>query len=251
MIALNSASRPHGHGWQTAVLVCATVAVCAGVVPAQDYGAVGRRLKSAVQHGEITQQQADTMMVALKNTAATNQDLAKAQAYRPTVKKRLATAVEAGTTSKEHAIRKNEAAKGDTRTAAQDPSHADPDAVRKKQRAQAQAGKITEEQAVVKRSAVKKAASYRPGELAKAQADRAGVKKKPATAVEAGKTTKEDAIRKDEAAKRDMKKMAGRDPSHAGLDAVQKRLKTEVQAGKMTKDEAMARRKAIKGQLRE
>jgi len=161
MIVLNSASRSHGHGWQTAVLACATVAVCTGVVPAQDYGAVGRRLKIAVQHGEITQQQAYTMMAALKNAAATNQDLAKAQAYQPTVKKKLATAVEAS------------------------------------------------------------------------------------------KTTKEDAVRKDEAAKRDMKKMAGQDPSHAGLDAVQKRLKTEVQADKMTKDEAMARRKAIKGQSRE
>ena len=56
--------------WLQASVLLYTMAVLPlGLTSAQDYEAVDRRLDEAVDNGEITQQQADTMMTTLKKVA--------------------------------------------------------------------------------------------------------------------------------------------------------------------------------------
>lgn len=54
---------------QTCVLLCLLALLPFGVVFAQDYEAVGKRLREAVQAGELTPAQARIMMAALKNAS--------------------------------------------------------------------------------------------------------------------------------------------------------------------------------------
>lgn len=54
------------------MLLCAVGLLPLGVASAQDYDAVGKRLRAAVAAGELTQEQAKAMMVALKKRAGGN-----------------------------------------------------------------------------------------------------------------------------------------------------------------------------------
>jgi len=87
MIVSNRANRSKSRILQTFVMVVGLVVLPLGVASAQDYEAVGKRLKDSVRKGEITKKQADAMMGALKKSAKTNHDA---------VNKRLKSAVKAG-----------------------------------------------------------------------------------------------------------------------------------------------------------
>jgi len=94
------------------VLLCALVVLPLGIASAQDYEAVGRRLRAAVAAGELTGEQARTMMEALRKAGAAgeNQGADRAKAYLMKVKKDLAEDVEAGRISREDAAKRYEAA---------------------------------------------------------------------------------------------------------------------------------------------
>jgi len=98
--------------WQQAcVLLCAMVVAPCGMAYAQDYDAVGKRLREAVQAGELTGEQARAMLGALRKTAehegqrnAAVQDERVAK-YRG-IAARIKAAVEAGKMSEEDAEKK-------------------------------------------------------------------------------------------------------------------------------------------------
>jgi len=76
---LSNRMNPFPSRWiHVAVLLCAVVVLPFGVARAQDYYAIGTRLKEAVAKGEITQKQALDMMAALKKSAAGNVEIAEA-----------------------------------------------------------------------------------------------------------------------------------------------------------------------------
>ena len=69
MILSHEPKRSNSRWLRACVLLCAMVVLPLGMASAQDYGAVGKRLKKSVRKGEITQQHADAMMAALKKEA--------------------------------------------------------------------------------------------------------------------------------------------------------------------------------------
>ncbi len=79
MIVSKTPSRVNSRRVQAFVLLFAMVVLPLGIASAQHYGAVSKRLKKAVKKGEITQQHAEAMMLALKKTAAANKHDAKAK----------------------------------------------------------------------------------------------------------------------------------------------------------------------------
>ena len=66
MIVSQKPNRSNSRWSRMCVLVCTVVVLPLGLASAQDYEAVGKRLKESVQKGEITQQQAEAMMATLK-----------------------------------------------------------------------------------------------------------------------------------------------------------------------------------------
>lgn len=172
MMVSEKPNRSHSRWSRMCVLVCAVIVLPLGLVSAQDYEAVGKRLKESVQKGEITQQQAETMMATLKKEA----------------------------------IKKDQAAaKGlKEKTPAKDQNNADLDAARKKLQAKVQTGELTKEQALAQMAALKEAAAKKDQTpkkdlqkkpVAKSQGpiDLDAAWKKLQAKVQAGELTKEQA----------------------------------------------------------
>ena len=112
MIVSETPNRVSSRRLQACVLLCAVVVLPIGVTYAQDYEAVGKRLRAAVEAGELTGGQARAMLGALKKADGDRKDQGsdRAKAYLANVKKELGTAVEAGKISKEDAIKRYEGA---------------------------------------------------------------------------------------------------------------------------------------------
>jgi len=69
MIVSNKSKRSNSRWLQIVVLLCAVVVLPLGIASAADYEAVGKRLRAAVQAGELTADEARIMMGALRRTA--------------------------------------------------------------------------------------------------------------------------------------------------------------------------------------
>ena len=112
MIVSETQNRVHSRRLQACVLLCAMVVLPIGVTYAQDYEAVGKRLRAAVEAGELTGGQARVMLGALKKADGDKKDQGsdRAKAYLANVKKELGAAVEAGEISKEDAIKRYQGA---------------------------------------------------------------------------------------------------------------------------------------------
>jgi len=113
MIVSENPNRTNSRWLQICVvLLCALVVLPLGIASAQDYEAVGRRLRAAVVAGELTGEQARTMLGALRKASAAEKDQGadRARAYLSRAKKELAEAVEAGRISREVAAKRYEAA---------------------------------------------------------------------------------------------------------------------------------------------
>ena len=108
MIVSETPNRVNSRRLQACVLLCAVVVLPFGLAYGQDYEAVGKRLKEAVEAGELTGTQARTMLAALKKTERTEKDQApeRARAHLMKVRKELGIAVEAGKISREDAAKK-------------------------------------------------------------------------------------------------------------------------------------------------
>jgi hypothetical protein len=66
MIVSETPNRSRSRWLEACVLLCAVVLLPLGLAYGQDYDAVAKRLGQGVEAGELTQQQADAMMAALK-----------------------------------------------------------------------------------------------------------------------------------------------------------------------------------------
>ena len=108
MIVSETANRVTSRWLQACVLLCAAVVFPAGMTYAQDYDAVGKRLREAVQAGELTGEQARAMLGALRETAEHERDRSagvddERVAKYHGIAARIKAAVEAGKMSKEDA----------------------------------------------------------------------------------------------------------------------------------------------------
>ncbi len=111
MIVSETPYRVTSRWLQACVLLCAMVVLPFGMAYAQDYDAVGKRLRGAVQAGELTGEQARAMLGALRktaehegqrNVAVQDERVAK---YRD-IEARIRAAVKAGVMSREDAEKK-------------------------------------------------------------------------------------------------------------------------------------------------
>ncbi|OHB62869.1 MAG: hypothetical protein A2Y77_00165 [Planctomycetes bacterium RBG_13_62_9] len=209
MIVSSKSNRSSSRWSRRCVLVCALAVLPLGMVSAQNYEAVGKRLKMSVMNGEITQPQADAMMAALKKEATRPQSPADLTA----VWEKLQAQVRAGEITKDQALEKMTAIKSE---------------------AARQGGR--DKLAAKKDQAPDKVT---PGLMK--------LKQDLGAAVEAGKISKEDAFKKYEAAKRGLQeKEATKSQGPADLNAIREKLTAQVQAGEITKDQAIEKMTAIK-----
>ena len=75
MIVSETASRVASRWLRACILLCAAVVLPVGMTYAQDYDAVGTRLRAAVEAGELTGEQARAMLGALRETAGIGEDV--------------------------------------------------------------------------------------------------------------------------------------------------------------------------------
>jgi beta-lactamase regulating signal transducer with metallopeptidase domain len=221
MIVADKTNRPNPRWLRACVLLGALIVLPFGLASAQDYVAVAQRLKDSVANGEITAQQADTMMAALD----TETSHAKAGAKMAVLKKQAAASksdpkmedtwkklqamVKAGKLTEKQAKAKMAVLK---ERAAAGKSDAKLEATWKELQAMVEAGELTKVQAKAKMDALKKQVA--------AKADLNQAEKKLAAAVKAGKITKEQAAAK------------------VDLEQAKKKLIAAVEAGKITKEQA-------------
>ena len=125
MIVSENPNRSNPRWLRACVLACVMVVLPLGIVSAQDYEAVGRRLDEAVSNGELSLEQAGIMLDTLRK---------------------------AGGDKKQAPKTKNETAK---KLIPKTKSGTDLDGVWKKLQAMVEAGEITQEQAVGMMSAIK------------------------------------------------------------------------------------------------
>ena len=67
-------SRSQSQWLHSCVLICAIALIPLGLVSAQDYKAVEKRLVDAVSHGELSLEQAGIMMNALRNAGVAKKE---------------------------------------------------------------------------------------------------------------------------------------------------------------------------------
>jgi hypothetical protein len=108
MIFSKTPIRMNSHWSRACALLCAIAVLSVGVTHAQDFEAVGKRLRAAVAAGELTAEQAGIMMGALRKSVQAGQhpDMQRVKAHLENVKTELATLIEAGKISKEEAEKK-------------------------------------------------------------------------------------------------------------------------------------------------
>lgn len=271
--------RPTAVWIQVCVLFGALIVLPFGVVRAQDYEAVSQRLGQAVENGELTPEQARTMMTALKKNAARAQrGKAARQVDHDALGKKLKAAVQAGRLTEEDAARKwaaaqkksNTRAGGEKSTSKTTPRKHPEDpgtwiaSVGEDLRAAVEAGKITEKEAWAKWHKVKDQqiaprlkAAVESGKMTEEQAmgiwheiekSEAGAKLK--AAVKAGKMSEADArVKWDEINRTGTKKEPA--PSNqkeleTWIETTGNRIKAAAEAGEITGEEAWAKWFAFK-----
>jgi beta-lactamase regulating signal transducer with metallopeptidase domain/polyhydroxyalkanoate synthesis regulator phasin len=89
------------QGMRMLTIVLAVCIFPVGLVYAQDYGAVQRRLIEAVKAGELSREQVAPMMEAMKNSKSEQSDEATSRERYATGAKRIEAAIESGRISKE------------------------------------------------------------------------------------------------------------------------------------------------------
>ena len=245
---LSSKTNPFTSRWaHAAVLLFAVVVLPFGVARAQDYYAIGSRLKDAVSKGEITQKQALAMMTALKKSAAG--EVKGANVDREALAQRLKAAVVAGEMTEEAAWAKWEEITGEERNIG-----SWLESIGKRLRRAVEAGEITEEEAWAKWEHVKKhdvtpklEAALEKGTISQDEFDRIWYEIKKSetgerlkSAVERGDMTAEEARAKwHELYGEDEKKAEG---GAARIEewffGLGEQLKAAVDAGEMSEEDA-------------
>jgi len=262
MIVSNATNRSLSRPLQACVLLAALFVLPLGVARAQDYEAVGKRLREAVQAGELTPAQARIMLQALRKASAGEGE--KKADRLEAIERKLRDAVAAGKLTKEQAkakwaaIEKKIAAK---KAAGAKKRGGEPGAIRERLRAlkerlgaAVEAGELTEDEAKAKfaeamERAKGAAAAKKPdGDRGALRMRLAALKERLGAAVKAGKMTEAEAKAKfDEAVKRvraaaaDKKPAGDRGALRMRLAALKERLGAAVKAGEMTEEQAKAK----------
>jgi len=250
---LSSKTNPFASRWiYAAVLLCAVVVLPFGVARAQDYHAIGSRLREAVAKGEITQEQAKAMMVALKTSAAEDAEVESTDVDREALARRLKAAVAAGEMTEKAAWAKWEELTGEEQDIG-----SWLESIGKRLRAAVKGGEITEEEAWAKWDHIKKhevvpklEAAVKGGKISEEEFDEIwyGIKKSETgarlrSAVDKGEMTAAEARAK-------WNELYGEDEKEAGGEAAEiekwffglgERLKAAVDAGEMSEEDAWAK----------
>ncbi len=217
--------------WLTTGLLLATFCLLPlGVAYGQDYDAVQRRLGKAVGEGEITLQQANAMMAALKKSAAATpakKNISKTDLQR--LADEIDAAVQAGKISKLQAQEKLQGLK--KLAAVQNVKAVEPESefeqTVRKIKAAVKANKITEEEARVKYEAL----------LKKQAAENEAAVKKLKKIREDEAAAKKQAIQKEQA---ELK------VSLENLEKRAKRIKAAVESGDISKEDAREKLEALR-----
>ena len=237
--------------WALTGSCVALILCCAGIqtVFAQDYDAVGKRLREAVSAGELTGEQARIMLGALRKASQSNQGRQGQRVNKEQAVKRI----QAGTITREQAVERMVAYK---KRVGQGKASADADeelnAVRRRMSVAIKAGQITREQAIERMAAYKK----RVGQ-GKASADTEeklddAIAKRLKAAVKAGKISEEDARAR---LNRTRKMLDTREPRTREGDPkaiyanAKKEIKAAIKAGKITEAQGRERLAGLKRHL--
>jgi len=265
MIVSENPTRSNSRWLQAGVLLCALVVLPLGIASAQDYEAVGKRLRAAVAAGELTGEQARAMLGALRKASAPGkvQGSDRAKAYLMKVKKELGEAVEAGRISREDAAKRYEAAEkgirermaaGDRRRGARRITVEEYKRAEAKMRKMIDEGKAKPEDVERRLIAMRKMITEpdERGERRISREDYARAEAELKKAVAAGRISEEDARARLGAMRRMMAEPGG--DRRAEYEGFERRIKAAVRAGKMTREEAgekldgYRRRMAMAGQ---
>ena len=259
MIVSASVPRSNSRWLQMCVLLCAVVVLPLGIASAQDYEAVGRRLRAAVAAGELTGEQARAMLEALRETGAKKDKGAdRVKAYLGKAKKDLDAAVEAGKISREDAAKKYEAAakgvrermaagrrqRGDERRPITREDYARAEAQLKKAVGE---GKISAEDARARLQGMRKMMAGQSERAGKIDLD--AIKGRIEKAVASGRMTREAADKMMEGYKKRMAKAKRGGDEDQGYRAAVSRIRAAVAEGKMTREEAGAKIKGYRERI--
>ncbi len=256
MIVSETLNRVNSRWLQASVLLSAMVVLPIGVAYAQDYEAVGKRLRAAVEAKELTGEQARAMLATLRKADGDKKNQApdRAREYLMKVRKELGAAIEAGKISEEDAKKRYQGAekaikarmaagrgeRGAKRITREDFSRAGIE-IRK---AVAE-GKISEEGGRAKMAAMRKMIGEQR-EGATRKIDWEGIKKRIEGAVNSGDMTREEADAKYKAIKEGMGQKREGATREIDWEGIKKRIEGAVQRGDITREEADAKYKAIK-----
>ncbi len=261
MIVSETPNRVSSRRLQACVLLCAVVVLPIGVTRAQDYEAVTKRLKAAVEAEELTGGQARVMLAALKKAGGEKKGLGmeRAKAYLAKVKKELGVAMEAGKISKEDAIKKYQAAEKAVKARMAHARGEKSITVEEYKRAEAKMRKMVEEGKAkpedVRRRLIemRKMMGERKGGERSISADeyeRAVAKMRKMVAD--GKAKPEDARRRlmeMRKAMGDRGEGDGRKTDRERFAGIRERIEGAVKSGKITREQADAKYKAIREEM--
>jgi len=202
MIVSETPDRVISRRLQACALLYAMVVLPVGLTYAQDYEAVGKRLRAAIEAGELTSGQARIMLRALREADGAEKDRGsdRAKAYLANVRKELGALVEEGKISKEDAKKRyqgtEEAVKA--RMAAQGERKRGDDCnringIRERIEGAVKAGKITRKQANEAYKKFRERMGQRGGEHPTRKMDWARIKERIEGAVKRGDMTREQA----------------------------------------------------------
>ncbi len=255
MIVSGKPNRTTSRRLQVCVLLVAMVVLPLGVASAQDYKAVAKRLRAAVAAGELTGEQARTMLATLPNAGAE-----KKEVDRDAAAKRIRAAVQAGKMTREEARSKMAAIRKETTEKAPEPGRARARLMemRKDLEAAVRAGKISKEDAIEKfREAEKKVkermAAGREGDQSRvARKDSEDIEARLRKAVAEGKITPERARARLQAMRKATAQQSERSPKVITTEDIvraEARLRKAVAEGKITPERARARLQNMRSRM--
>jgi len=245
MIVSESPYRVKSRWLQACVLLCAFVVLPLGLAYAQDYEAVGKRLRAAVEAGELTGEQARIMLGTLRKAGDAKKEAATPDAKLVATWEKLQAMVKAGELTEEQAKAKmaaikKEAAKSDIDTQLE--------ATWEKLQAGVKAGQLTEQQAEATMAAIKKRVAKSKQEAEKMREHLTKVREELETLFEAGKISREDLINRYEGALKAVRERmeAEQEETRANetreyLMNLRKKIGAEVEAGKISEEDAKKR----------
>ncbi len=258
MIVSGNPHRVYSRCLQACVLLCAAAVLPFGLAQAQDYEAVGKRLKAAVKAGELTSKEARAMLAALKalNSAEKDQNTDRVKQHLAEVNRELGAAVEAGKISKEDAVKRYKAAEKliKQRIAAAQRRERRAGRTSREDFVRAEArlrkaladGKIDKDAARAKLSEMRKKIGEKGERDAKltAREQYARAEAKIKRAVDEGKVSAEDARKRLAAMRKSIAERSGE--ARADWEGIKKRIEGAVERGDLTREEADAKYREIR-----